>query len=74
MPREASGDNYTLKVSLLRPPYAAFRAWSELNHPSKSAKLCFAIAAIKTSDYFFLLGTMAAHMSNVGLSYFPLVR
>lgn len=71
MSRDVSGDYSTLKVNLLRTSYAAFMAWRELSHPSRSAKLCFPIAAIKTSDDFFLLGTMAAHTSNAGLSYFP---
>lgn len=71
MSRDVSGDYSTLKVSLLRTSYAAFMAWRELKHPSKSAKLCFPIAAIKTSDDFFVLGIMAAHTSNPGMSYFP---
>lgn len=71
MSRDVSGDYSTLNVSLLRTSYAAFMAWRELKHPSRSAKLCFPIAAIKTSDDFFLLGTMAAHTSNAGMSYFP---
>lgn len=71
MSNDMSGNFDTLEVNLLRTSYAAFMAWRELNHPSKSAKLCFPIAAIKTSDGFFLLGTMAAHTSNAGMSYFP---
>lgn len=71
MSHDVAGEYSTLEVSLLRTSYAVFMAWRELNHPSKSAKLCFPIAAIKTSDNFFLLGTMAAHTSNAGLSYFP---
>jgi hypothetical protein len=46
-------------------------AWRELNHSVKSAKLCFPIAVVRTADDFFLLGTMASHTSNAGLSYFP---
>jgi len=71
MSRDTSGDDHSLEVNLLRTSYAAFMAWRELNHPIKSAKLCFPIAAVRTSDDFFLLGTMAAHTSNAGLSYFP---
>jgi len=71
MSHDMSGDDLSLEVHLLRTSYAAFMAWRELNHPIKSAKLCFPIAAVKTSDDFFLLGTMASHTSNAGLSYFP---
>ena len=65
------GDQHHLSVKLLRTTYAAFMAWRELEHPIKSAKLCFPIAALRTSDDFFLLGIMASHTSNPGLSYFP---
>jgi 8-oxo-dGTP pyrophosphatase MutT (NUDIX family) len=71
MSRDMSGDDHSLEVNLLRTSYSAFMAWRELNYPIKSAKLCFPIAALKTSDDFFLLGTMASHTSNAGLSYFP---
>ncbi|WP_175924654.1 NUDIX hydrolase [Burkholderia latens] len=66
-----SGTDSCLRVDLLRTNYAAFMAWRELDHPDRMAKLCFPIAALKTSDNFFLLGTMASHTSNAGLSYFP---
>lgn len=71
MSHHTSGSELSLEVNLLRTSYAAFMAWRELNHPVKTAKLCFPIAAIKTSDEFFVLGTMASHTSNAGLSYFP---
>lgn len=71
MSHKASGDRELLKIGLLRTSYAAFIAWRELSQPDRSAKLCFPIAAMKTTDDFYLLGTMAPHTSNSGLSYFP---
>lgn len=71
MSYDATGDDQLLQVDLLRTTYAAFMAWRELDHPDRSAKLCFPIAAIRTSDGFYVLGTMASHTSNAGLTYFP---
>ncbi|ARK82158.1 NUDIX hydrolase [Burkholderia pseudomallei] len=71
MSHSTSGDDRSLQVNLLRTTYAAFMAWRELDHPDRSAKLCFPIAAIRTSDDFYVLGTMASHTSNAGLTYFP---
>jgi 8-oxo-dGTP pyrophosphatase MutT (NUDIX family) len=71
MSHSTSGDDRSLRVNLLRTTYAAFMAWRELDHPDRSAKLCFPIAAIRTLDDFYLLGTMASHTSNAGLTYFP---
>lgn len=52
MLRDASGDYFTLKVSLLWTSYVAFVARCELSPSSKGAEPCFPVAAIKTSDVF----------------------
>jgi 8-oxo-dGTP pyrophosphatase MutT (NUDIX family) len=71
MSHRTSEEDRSLQVNLLRTSYAAFMAWRELDHPDTSAKLCFPIAAVRTCDDFFVLGTMASHTSNAGLTYFP---
>jgi len=50
--------------------FASFIAWRDWGFPDKSARNCFPMAALRSSDGAFLLGVMAAHTANAGHIYF----
>jgi len=51
--------------------YASFISWQCWDFPDRSARDCFAMAAIQSADGAFLLGVMGAHTFNAGQIYFP---
>src|SRR6478736_5330211 len=50
--------------------FASFIAWRDWGFPANSARNCFPMAALRSSDGAFLLGVMAAHTANAGHIYF----
>lgn len=50
--------------------FASFIAWRDWGFPDTSARNCFAMAALRSSDGAFLLGVMGAHTANAGRIYF----
>src|SRR3954468_4719660 len=50
--------------------FARFIAWRDWGFPDTSARNCFAMAALRSSDGAFLLGVMGAHTANAGRIYF----
>ena len=50
--------------------FASFIAWRDWDFPDRSARNCFAMAALRSSDGAFLLGVMGAHTATAGQIYF----
>ncbi|MEJ0077721.1 MAG: NUDIX hydrolase [Alphaproteobacteria bacterium] len=50
--------------------FASFIAWRDWGFPDTSARNCFAMAALRSSDGAFLLGEMGAHTATAGQIYF----
>src|ERR1041385_2693166 len=50
--------------------FASFIAWRDWDFPDKSARNCFPMAALRSSDGAFLLGVMGAHTATAGQIYF----
>jgi 8-oxo-dGTP pyrophosphatase MutT (NUDIX family) len=50
--------------------FASFIAWRDWGFPDKSARNCFPMAALRSSEGAFVLGVMGAHTANAGRIYF----
>ena len=50
--------------------FASFIAWRDWDFPDKSARNCFPMAALRSSDGAFLLGQMGPHTATAGQIYF----
>ena len=50
--------------------FASFIAWRDWGFPDASARNCFPMAALRSSDGAFLLGVMGAHTATAGQIYF----
>ena len=50
--------------------FASFIAWRDWGFPDKSARNCFAMAALRSTDGAFVLGEMGAHTATAGQIYF----
>jgi 8-oxo-dGTP pyrophosphatase MutT (NUDIX family) len=50
--------------------FASFIAWRDWGFPDTSARNCFPMAALRSTDGAFLLGVMGGHTANAGRIYF----
>src|SRR6478735_1564666 len=50
--------------------FGSFIAWRDGGSPDASARNCFPMAALRSSDGSFLLGVMGAHTATAGQIYF----
>lgn len=55
----------------LETDYASMLAWRDWGFPDRAIWNCFGMAAVRSVEGAFLLGVMAAHTANAGLTYFP---
>jgi hypothetical protein len=60
----------TLRGAYSEVDFASFIAWRDWDFPDKTARNCFPMAALHSSDGAFLLGVMGAHTANAGRIYF----
>ena len=68
--RRADG-GLRLTGAFFETAYADFVAWRAFGHPGAGIENCFSMAALRGADGAFLLGEMAPHTMNAGLTYFP---
>lgn len=60
-----------LRGEFFETGFADLLAWRDWDYPDRSVRSCFAMAAIETSDYGYMVGVMGSHTANAGKIYFP---
>lgn len=61
----------TLTGAYFETGYADYLAFRDLGFPEPDVGNCFSMAALRSADGAFILGEMAEHTANAGVSYFP---
>lgn len=67
----SSGGGLKLSGACFETDYASFLAWRDWAGPGEAVENLFAMAALRGADGAFLLGQMAPHTMNAGMTYFP---
>lgn len=65
------GGGMRLTGAYFETDYANFVAWRDWGRPGDPIENCFSMAALRGADGAFLLGEMAPHTMNAGMTYFP---
>ena len=65
------GGGLRLAGAYFETDYANYVAWRDWGSPGDPIENCFSMAALQGADGAFLLGEMAPHTMNAGMTYFP---
>lgn len=64
-------ENDVFRAEAFETDFASFIAHRDWGFPDSTVRNFYGMAALRGSDGPFLLGVMAAHTANAGMSYFP---